>query len=359
MHEALRRAGRRVGPAALLVLGYLAGCAADRPALGELRGRVLPEPIARPEFTMTDAAGQPYVFGERTAGKLTFLFFGYTYCPDVCPVHMASLAAALGELPWEERQRVEVIFVTVDPERDTPERLREWLGGFDPRFVALRGTLEEANAVAAQVGFPPSAAAAAEDENYSVGHPASVIAFAADGPARVVYPFGTRREDWTHDLPLLLRMAGGAAPAAAEADAPAAVMPAGGVQVTRAFVTRARMPGAAALYAVIENGMSTADALVAVDAPAARIELHETVRSGEGVDMVMRMQPVSEIVVPAGGAARLEPGGHHVMLIEPALDWQPGDTALVRFRFRSGVIRSVAAPVVTHADIVRLLEGGR
>lgn len=344
--------------AALFGLIHTAGCAADRPATGELRGRALPEPIARPSFTLPALDGTPYDFASRTAGKLTFLFFGYTYCPDICPIHLAALGAALAELPYEARQRVEVVFVTVDPERDTPERLREWLRGFDPGFIGLRGTLEEANAAAALVGFPPSSHGPLEDGGYTVGHPAGMLAFSPEGPAHVLYPFGTRREDWAHDLPLLLGRKG--ADAAAATRASADVAPASsGITITRAFVTRSRMAGAAALYAVIENGTSEPDALVAVDAPAARTELHETVREGEGVAVRMQMRAVPEIAMPARSSARLQPGGHHVMLVQPALEWVPGDTVTVRFRFRSGAVRTVEAPVIAHDQVERLLEGGR
>lgn len=351
------RRGRPLWAAALLGLAHVAGCAADRPLAGELRGRALAEPIERPSFTLPALDGTPYAFAERTAGKLTFLFFGYTYCPDICPIHLAALGAALAELPYEARQRVEVVFVTVDPERDTPERLREWLRGFDPAFVGLRGTLEEANAAAALAGFPPSSHGPVEDGAYTVGHPAGMLAFSPEGPAHVLYPFGTRREDWVHDLPLLLGLRGGAA--ARDARAPGDVGPAStGIAVARAYVTRSRMADAAALYAVIENATSQEDALVGVDAPAARTELHETVREGEDVAMRMQMRPVQEVVVPAGAGARLQPGGHHVMLIRPALEWAPGDTVTVRFRFRGGAVRTVHAPVVAHDQVERLLEGG-
>ena len=182
----------------------LPACAADVPAAGQLRGAVLPEPLPRPDFTLPDQDGQPYDFAARTAGKLTFLFFGYTYCPDVCPVNMSTLAAALRGLPYEDRQRVAVVFVTVDPERDTPARLKEWLSAFDPEFVGLRGTVEQANAAAARLNLPPAVREPGDSVDYTVGHAATVVAFSPDGPARVVYPFGTRREDWVHDLPVLL-----------------------------------------------------------------------------------------------------------------------------------------------------------
>jgi copper(I)-binding protein len=184
----------------------------------------------------------------------------------------------------------------------------------------------------------------------------------------VLYPFGTRREDWVHDLPLLLgrdqaAMATGAPRATAEGQPPASlprpVQPAGAVRVVKAFVTRSRMAEAAGLYAVIENPTSSPEALIAVDAPAQRTELHETVREGEGAGMRMRMRPVAQIEVPAGGEARLAPGGYHVMLLRPALEWVPGDAVTAIFRFASGAMRTVQARVVAPDDVARLLDDGR
>lgn len=185
----------------------------DRDDAASYRGRVLAEPIARPGFTLLDTAGRPYDFLEETRGKLVLLFFGYTHCPDVCPIHMGNIAAVLDDLGAERRRQVEVVFVTTDPGRDTPERIRSWLDRFDPMFVGLRGTRAEVDSIQRSLGLPPSVVEpAVPGEDYAVGHAAQVLAFTPGGPARVVYPFGTRQEDWAHDLPLLLA---GEAPAGA------------------------------------------------------------------------------------------------------------------------------------------------
>lgn len=167
------------------------------------RGRVLATPFPRPAFTLADTRGQPFDFATETDGEVALLFFGFTHCPDVCPVHMANIAAVLDDLGWAARDRIRVVFVSTDPDRDTPERIRAWLDRFDPRFVGLRGTLDEVNGIQRQLGLPPSVIDG-RGENYTVGHAAQVLAFSADGPARVVYPFGTRQVDWAADLPRLL-----------------------------------------------------------------------------------------------------------------------------------------------------------
>ena len=95
---------------------------AGEPIAGRLFGIELPNPGPKPDFTLTDFAGRRFEFRRATDGRLTFLFFGYTHCPDICPVHMANLAAVIARLPRAEADRVRVIFVTTDPRRDTPGR---------------------------------------------------------------------------------------------------------------------------------------------------------------------------------------------------------------------------------------------
>jgi protein SCO1/2 len=169
-------------------------------------GVALPAPLARPAFTLPDTHGSPYNFRDRTAGTLTLLFFGYTHCPDVCPVHLANIQAALRTLDYADRQQVRVVFVTTDPTRDSADVLRRWLDNFNPAFVGLRGTEAQVDSVQTMLGLAPAVRGPVQpDGSYSVGHAGQVIVFQPDDTARVVYPFGTRQTEWAHDLPLLLR----------------------------------------------------------------------------------------------------------------------------------------------------------
>ena len=168
------------------------------------RGIVLADADPRPDFVLLDASGVPFDFRARTEGKLALLFFGYTYCPDVCPVHMASLAAVKRDLSVDEQRRMVVVFVTADPRRDTPERLRTWLANLDPDFVGLRGTEAEADSIMLRLSLPAAIRDTAAGPDYAVGHASQVIAFPADDGFRVIYPFGTRQADWKHDLAKLL-----------------------------------------------------------------------------------------------------------------------------------------------------------
>lgn len=178
------------------------------PGTGQLHGTVLQPPWPKPDFTLTDTEGRAFDFRSGTDGFLTLLFFGYTNCPDVCPIHMANIAAVLEDLDYADRTRIRVVFVTTDPERDTPEVLRAWLDRFDSTFVGLRGSESEVNAIQAELRLPAAIRQPSQPGPlpgaYAVGHAAQVLAFTADGPARVVYPFGTRQSDWAHDLPRLL-----------------------------------------------------------------------------------------------------------------------------------------------------------
>ncbi len=192
---------------------------APAPAEGDtLRGLVLQQPKPKADFTLTDTDGKPFEFRRQTDGYVTLLFFGYTNCPDVCPVHMANLGQVVKQLPPSVTERLRIVFATTDPARDTPPVIRRWLDHFDTSFIGLTGS--EADVVAAQVamGMPPaqreqpdttakrSRGTKPDSTGYTVGHAAFVLAFTADGMLRVLYPFGIRQADWAHDLPILVRM---------------------------------------------------------------------------------------------------------------------------------------------------------
>src|SRR6185436_20681174 len=91
---------------------------AARAAMTGFRGLALTAPVPKPSFTLTDFNGAPYDFIRETSGKATLLFFGYTHCPDVCPVHMSNIAQTLKNMPAPDASRIKVVFVTNDPDRD-------------------------------------------------------------------------------------------------------------------------------------------------------------------------------------------------------------------------------------------------
>jgi len=168
---------------------------------------VLPAALPKPELVLTDTRGMAFDLRRETSGYLTLVFFGYTSCPDVCPIHMANLGAVLRDLRPSVRERIKVVFVTTDPARDTPERLRTWLDNFDRTFIGLTGDSATINAAQRALYLPlPQIGPADSAGSYEVGHAAAVVAFTPDDSARVMYPFGIRQADWANDLPKLLEI---------------------------------------------------------------------------------------------------------------------------------------------------------
>lgn len=202
----------------MLLLGAAAGCdrgtAAERDASARrvaetgLYGHVLDSVRTIPSVTLADLSGTQRDLAELSRGKLTLLFFGYTHCPDVCPVHMTNIAAAMRAFSWARRDSIRVVFVTTDPERDTTERLREWIGSIDSTFIALRGSQAAIDSAQRALGLPEAMRLpGAHDGDYQVGHAGQVLAVFPDGTARYAYPFGIRQAEWVHDLPVLLTRA--------------------------------------------------------------------------------------------------------------------------------------------------------
>ena len=183
----------------------VAACGGDVSS-GDLQGVVIDPPLPKPSFTLTDTTGADYDFAAETEGKLTLLYFGYLNCPDICPVHLAQIAESLDGLPDVARD-TEVVFVSVDPGRDSPEAIREFLDNFDERFVGLTGTPEELVEAQNAAGVPP-AIVSDEDGEYTVDHAGWVIAYAPDGMNHAIYPFGVRQSEWNNDLQVLAQLDG-------------------------------------------------------------------------------------------------------------------------------------------------------
>jgi protein SCO1/2 len=347
-----------------LVAGLLlAACAAERSS-GAYRGDALPTPLAKPLFTLTDFTGQQYDFAGQTRDKVTLVFFGYTHCPDVCPLHMANIAAVLKRMPAGDKARVATVFVTTDPERDTPQRLREWLGNFDASFVGLTGSHEQLARIQQMFGLTSATREYlnADSANYFVGHGAQVFAFARDGNAYTVYPFGIRQEDWANDLPRLINASGEDIRRDLAAQAKAEELAAGqrqestirmdGLVVTQAVVTEPASLDEAAAYITIRNGLSQEDTLVAVAADiAVRAEVHETMGEGE----LRHMMSTPALVIPARAETKLAPDGNHIMLRQLKKKIVAGDSVTLYLSLaRVGAVE-VRAPVVPYAELEKFL----
>jgi len=190
----------------LLVLASLAP--AQQGPRDSYRGGLVTPPLPKPGFVLTDTSGAPFDFRQRTQGYVTLLFFGYTYCPDQCPMHMANLGEALKKVPAGVADQVKLVFVTTDPARDLAAVLRRWLDLFDRRFIGLTGTERAIEAVERAAGVPLATKTGPANGNYGVSHANFVLAYSKDNLAHVIYPGGVSKDDWVHDLPLLTKGAG-------------------------------------------------------------------------------------------------------------------------------------------------------
>jgi len=140
---------------------------------------------------------------EEFRGKVTIVFFGYTQCPDVCPTTMAELAQVKKAL-GTDGDRVQGVFVSVDPERDTPEVLKNYMASFDPSFVALRGTPEQTAAAAKEFKVFFAKAPGKTEGSYSIDHTAGSYVFDANGKVRLFVRYGSDAEALTADIKTLL-----------------------------------------------------------------------------------------------------------------------------------------------------------
>ncbi|MGA5704710.1 SCO family protein [Peterkaempfera bronchialis] len=170
------------------------------------QGTALSRPFAKPDLVLTDTDGKPFSLRQQTAGKPMLLFFGYTSCPDVCPTTMGDVAVAMKRLPAAERDKVEVVFVSTDPQRDTPKRLRSWLDAFDKHFIGLTGDLAKVKQAAKPLGILVEDPVVNKDGTVTSSHGAQVLAFLpSDDKAHVLYLSQSSVDVFAHDLPLLAK----------------------------------------------------------------------------------------------------------------------------------------------------------
>lgn len=175
------------GLAALAVGFYTSFRLAGSPERPEISGYILDAPRKLPEFSLTDANGDEFT-NKSFIGDWSFVYFGYTYCPDVCPLSLAELARVKREFDQSLPALSDRYYlVSVDPARDTPERLREYVSYFDPEFRGISGKDEElakfalAAAVAYEVPESP------DDDNYIVGHSSSVTIIDPEGSVFAIF----------------------------------------------------------------------------------------------------------------------------------------------------------------------------
>jgi protein SCO1/2 len=216
----VRRPVRRLslGLAGLLLsVPTLAGCASEAPAstgpvadvsmpedTDGLHGVVLPRPYRVPSAALVSATGAQLDLAADARKPLTLVFFGYTHCPDICQVVMASIASALLRLDRDQRREVDMVFVTTDPARDDEATLRAYLGRFDPSFSGATGRLDRIVRVASGLGVPVEKGKRLASGGYDVTHGTQILGVLPGGRAPFVWPEGTDPASLAEDITTIL-----------------------------------------------------------------------------------------------------------------------------------------------------------
>ncbi len=196
----------------LLLLSALAGCS-DKP--GAESGQMMLTPASTTfknsdvtglgyarDFALNDQDGKPRTLAD-FKGKAVVIFFGYTHCPDVCPTTMAEMAAVMKQL-GPDADRVQVLFVTLDPERDTQALLKQYVPAFDPRFIGLSGDQEATAKVAKEFRVFYQKVPGKDAGSYTMDHTAASYVFDPQGRVRLFVRHGQGPEPIAQDLKVLL-----------------------------------------------------------------------------------------------------------------------------------------------------------
>ncbi|WP_439860272.1 SCO family protein [Pseudomonas sp. MBLB4136] len=179
---------------------------ADPTALLDAGIVLLPQSRNLPELSLVDQDGQAFQL-DQLRDRWSLLFFGYTFCPDICPATLAELRQLRGLLPEEARANLRVVLVSVDPHRDTPEQLKKYLGYFDADFIGLTGEPDAIQKLANAVSIPYIPADTSE-ENYTVSHSGNLVILGPDGTQRGFIRAPLNNQKLAVQLPELLKPAG-------------------------------------------------------------------------------------------------------------------------------------------------------
>lgn len=194
--------------AALLLSMWLAAATAGaaepaKPAAqAELKAGVLSPVMPAPQLQLQGTDGKPLDLASYR-GKVVLLAFGFSSCGEVCPITLATLAGARKKL-GPDAERVQIVYVTVDPERDDEARMKKYLGAFDPSFIGGVGTRAQIDVAQAAYGVT-SRKIAFDGGGYTIGHSSSIYMIDRKGGLRAVMPYGRSSDDFAHDLRILLR----------------------------------------------------------------------------------------------------------------------------------------------------------
>jgi protein SCO1 len=192
----------QVGLGLLALIGVVMAAILLFPGTDTFRGTLYDPALPAPEIELARDNGTNFRLSEMR-GNVVLLFFGYTSCPDVCPTTLSELRKANEEL-GKNADQVKVVFVTVDPERDTPEKIQKYVSIFNPAFIGLSGSTNELEPVWKEYGvYREIDKTTSSASGYLVTHSARVYVIDPDGNLRLSYSYGTPTDDIVHDLKIL------------------------------------------------------------------------------------------------------------------------------------------------------------
>ena len=194
-----------VGVAAFVLIGVVAAIVYFFPEAAQFRGTAYTEPYpSAPDIDLTRNDGSQFRLSD-LRGNIVLVFFGYTSCPDVCPITLGQLKQVVDKLGENDAQNVKVLFVTVDPERDTAEAMQKYVDHFDAGFVGLSGSETQLQPIWNGYGIFREKVESTSAAGYLVDHTARITLIDQDGNLRLSYGFETPVDDIVHDIKLLLK----------------------------------------------------------------------------------------------------------------------------------------------------------
>ncbi len=200
-----RRATRSAAAVLAALLLTLTACSGGSEPEVELTGTVLDPPFEVSSTPLVDTNGEPYSLTRNTDKDLTLVFFGYIKCPDVCQTVMSSLAMAMTRLDERDRERVDVVYVTTDPARDTEQAIKDYLTRLDPTFVGLTGELDTIVEVAKPLGVGITQGERLPSGGYDVTHSTTITGVDSDDDGTILWDSETSSGDFASDIHQLLQ----------------------------------------------------------------------------------------------------------------------------------------------------------
>lgn len=183
------------------LLGLSAGFYLFRPH--SFHGTVIQSPDPSFDFTLNGVNGDVSLSDYR--GKLVLIYFGYTFCPDICPATLANVGQALRSMKDSQAEDIQLIMVSLDPERDTPEKLAEYVAHFHPSFIGITGSDEKLAEVTSLYGIFYEKHEGSAATGYLIDHTATLLVIDREGYLKLVFPFGVTVEEIADDLKYMLR----------------------------------------------------------------------------------------------------------------------------------------------------------